>query len=249
MKKKQSHTITAIIQARMQSTRLPSKSVLPLAGKPLLHHVIQRAQAIMDVSTVVVAIPDDEDNDQLADIAQQCNANVFRGPLHNVLERYYLAYKQYGGSSIVRITADNPFTDSYYASITIKEAIDTKADLCAIKNLPLGTGVEVIAASALENAYTHSTKPYHFEHVTPYIKENPDIFKIHYFEVALANPFPSLRLTVDTHQDYLLAATIYDALYKGTVFSLNDVIAFLEKNPGLLEINAHIQQKPMTSHE
>ncbi|MCX8123325.1 MAG: glycosyltransferase family protein [Spirochaetes bacterium] len=249
MKKKQSHTITAIIQARMQSSRLPAKSVLPLAGKPLLYHVITRAQAIKHISTVVVAIPDDEDNDELADIATSCNAHVFRGPLHNVLERYYLAFKQYNGSYVVRITADNPFTDSHFASVAIERALDTHAHLCAIKNLPLGTGVEVIASQALEEAYLYSTKPYHFEHVTPYIKENPDKYTLDYFEVDYYNPFPSLRLTVDTQQDYLLASTIYDALYKGTVFSLNDVIAFLEKNPHLVEINAHIQQKPMTSHE
>jgi len=241
--------VSAIIQARMQSTRLPGKSVLPLAGKPLLYHVIKRAQAIQHITNVVVAIPDDEENNQLADIAQQCNANVFRGPLQNVLERYYLAYKQYNGSYIVRITADNPFTDSYFASVAVEEAIRTHADLCAIKNLPLGTGVEVIASTALEAAYMHSTKPYHFEHVTPYIKENPDIFKLHYFDVAFTNPFPKLRLTVDTQQDYTLASAIYDALYKGSVFTLGDVIAFLEKNPQLVEINASIQQKPMTSHE
>jgi spore coat polysaccharide biosynthesis protein SpsF len=241
--------VTAIIQARMQSTRLPGKSVLPLAEKPLLYHVIERAQAIQHITNVVVAIPHDEENDQLADIAQQCNANVFRGPLHNVLERYYLAYKQYNGSYIVRITADNPFTDSYFASVAVEEAIRTRADLCAIKNLPLGTGVEVIAATALEAAYTHSTKSYHFEHVTPYIKENPDLFKLHYFDAAFDNPFPKLRLTVDTQQDYALASAIYDALYKGSVFTLSDVIAFLEKNPQLVEINATVQQKPMTSHE
>lgn len=233
----------------MQSTRLPGKSILPLAGKPLLYHVIQRAYAIQNISTVVVAIPDDEDNDQLADIALQCNTNVFRGPLHNVLERYYLAYKQYNGNYIVRITADNPFTDSLYAQVAIEEALHAHADLCAIKNLPLGTGVEIISSRALEAAYMESTKPYHFEHVTPYIKENPDAFKLHYFDITFTNPFPALRLTVDTYQDYLLASAIYDALYKGTVFTLNDVIAFLEKNPDLVTINAHIEQKPMTSHE
>ncbi|MGQ9843632.1 MAG: cytidylyltransferase domain-containing protein [Spirochaetota bacterium] len=247
--KKNKYTITAIIQARMQSTRLPGKSVLPLGGKPLLYHVIERAKAIQYITHVVVAIPDDNENDQLADITQQCHANIFRGPLHNVLERYYLAYKQYDGSYIVRITADNPFTDSYFASVAVEEAIRTHADLCAIKNLPLGTGVEVIASTALEAAYTHSTKPYHFEHVTPYIKENPDIFKLHYFDVAFTNPFPSLRLTVDTHQDYTLASAIYDALYKDSVFTLSDVIAFLEKKPQLVEINATTHQKPMTSHE
>lgn len=233
----------------MQSTRLPGKSILPLAGKPLLYHVIKRAQAIKNITNVVVAIPDDNDNDMLAEIAGQCNANVFRGSLHNVLERYYLAYRQYGGSYIVRITADNPFTDSFFASAAVEEAMRTDADLCAIKNLPLGTGVEVIASTALEAAYTHSTKPYHFEHVTPYIKENPDIFKLHYFDIALTNPFPLLRLTVDTQQDYILAQAIYDALYTGSVFTLNDVISFLEKNPQLAQINANIEQKPMTSHE
>ncbi len=156
----------------MQSTRLPQKSVLPLAGKPLLYHVIQRAKAIDGVTTVVVAIPDDETNEPLAHIAQQCGVNIFKGGMHNVLERFYGAYTCFGGDYIVRITADNPFTDSYYASIAVREAITQSADLCAIKNLPLGTGVEVISSGALEKAYQLSSKPYHFEHVTPYIKEN-----------------------------------------------------------------------------
>ncbi|MGB4268476.1 MAG: glycosyltransferase family protein [Spirochaetota bacterium] len=242
-------SITAIIQARMQSTRLPGKSILPLAGKPLLYHVIERAKAIQQITQVVVAIPNDNENNPLADIARLCNVNIFRGSLHNVLERYFFAYNQYGGDYIVRITADNPFTDTHFASVTIKEALRTKSDLCAVKNLPLGIGVEVIASTALEEAYRNSTKPYHCEHVTPYIKENPDTFKIHYFDVTYTNPFPSLRLTVDTQEDYILASAIYDALYKGNVFTLNDVITFLEKNSHLVEINASIQQKPMTSHE
>ncbi len=241
--------VTAIIQARMQSTRLPQKSLLPLAGKPLLAHVIERAKAISTVNTVVLAIPDDSENDSLVTIAQQSHVAVFRGSMHNVLERFYMAYRRCGGSYIVRITADNPFTDAAYASIVIDTAIKLNADLCAAKNLPLGTGVEVIKAQALERAYTQSTQPHHFEHVTPYIKENPDTFAIHYFDVPLYNPFSKLRLTVDTQDDYTLAKHLYDALYTGTVFSLEDVIKYLEKNPALVSINATVQQKSMTSHE
>lgn len=249
MTKNNPYTITAVIQARMQSSRLPGKSMLPLAGKPLLYHVIQRAKAIKQVTTVAAALPLDKENDCLADIAQQCGVSVYRGSMNNVLERFYFAWQDCGGDYIVRITADNPFTDSYYASLAVSAALEKTADLCAIKNLPLGTGVEVISASALKKAYTSSTAHHHFEHVTPYIKENPDSFYTYYFDADFHNPFPALRLTVDTQEDYALAQRIFEGCSKERIFSLDEVISFLEAHPHLVSINAMVQQKSMQSHE
>lgn len=241
---------TAIIQARMGSKRLHGKSLQLLAGKPLIWHVIERAKAIKHVSTVVLAVPDDPSNAPLIEIAQQCDIEYFSGSEENVLDRYYRAAKKFGGDYIIRITGDNPFTDPEYASMAIEIVNESNADLASVTNLPLGTAVEVIRFEALKQAFNSSTTPYHFEHVTPYIKEHPEFFTIDRHPVQIHNPFHNLRLTIDTQDDYALADALFSALYtEDKIFSINEVIAYLQKHPDLVQINSHIKQRPMTHSE
>jgi spore coat polysaccharide biosynthesis protein SpsF len=237
---------TAIIQARMSSERLPGKSVLPLAGKPLIWHVIERAKAIDNISDVVLATGVSKINDQLEIIAKECGISVFRGSENNVLERYKLASDKQKSEYIVRITGDNPFTDPTYASMALEIAIESGSDLSSLNNIPLGTAVEIIKKSALDDAFKMSHESYHYEHVTPFIKEHPELFKIEKHPALFKNPFEHLRLTVDTKEDYNLALKIYESLYDGKIFSLESIITFLEKNPDLLNINNKIQQRGMT---
>ncbi len=239
-------TVTAIIQARMNSTRLPGKAMMDLMGKPLLYHVFERILATRGVDRVVLATCDGRENEAIMALARSMDISVFVGSEDNVLERFLQAAEQYGGDYIMRVTGDNPFTDPGYAAKTIELARSTSADMCYLSNLPLGTGVGMVKKIALEAAYRYSDKPHHFEHVTPYIKEHPENFNIVIREIALHNPFDNLRLTVDAPEDFEFASVIYKNLYKPGLFTLADVIQFLEKNPGLLEINGHIQQRPMT---
>ena len=239
-------TVTAIIQARMNSTRLPGKAMLELAGRPLLYHVFERIQAAPGVDQVILATCNGGENEKIIRLAQSLAIPVFIGSEDNVLERFYLAAEKFGGDYIMRVTGDNPFTDPGFAAMTIETARATGADLCYLSNLPLGTGAGIIKKSALDAAYRHSDKPHHFEHVSPYIREHPEIFRTEIREIELYNPFSNLRLTVDTAEDYELASIIYGNLYHNAPFSFADVIKFLEHNPGLLAINGHIQQRPMT---
>ncbi len=241
--------VIAIIQARMQSTRLPAKVMQPLAGKPLIQHVIERSMLITPVQRVILAIPDDDENTPLAELAGHMGIDVFRGSTHNVLERYYLAARQSGGDFIVRVTGDNPFTDHNYAAKTVTTCMEKKADRCTLDGLPLGTAVEVISFDALERSYKEATRPYHFEHVSPYIKEHPGIFTIVHDPSGFSMPFDQLRLTVDTPEDLELAKILYDNLYRGEPFTLEPVISFLRDNPGYINCNSMVKQRPMTSWE
>jgi spore coat polysaccharide biosynthesis protein SpsF len=241
--------VTAIIQARMTSKRLPGKSMLELAGKPMLAHVIDRTRMIDGVKKIVVATCIGKENMPIIKLAQSMGTEVFVGSVDNVLERYYLAAEEFGGSYIVRVTGDNPFTDPEYASMAVEIIQESGADLCSIPNLPLGTGVEIIKRDSLAQAYKMSDKPYQREHVTPYIKEHPELFRIERPTVSFKNPFPDLRLTVDTREDFELAKTIYENLYKQKYFPLIDVISFLEKNPHLVNINSDTKQRSMFHSE
>jgi spore coat polysaccharide biosynthesis protein SpsF len=239
-------TVTAIIQARMNSTRLPGKAMMELAGRPLLYHVFERIQATPGVDRVVLATCGGVENGIIIELAESLGVPVFIGSEDNVLERFYKAAQQHGGDYILRVTGDNPFTDPEYADKTIKTGCAAAADLCYFSNLPMGTGTGLIKKTALEAAYRHSSMPHHFEHVSPYIKEHPELFKLEIREIEVYNPFSNLRLTVDTPEDYKLASIIYQALYRSAPFPLVDVIRFLELNPDVLKLNAHIQQRPMT---
>jgi len=203
-------TVTAIIQARMNSTRLPGKAMLELAGRPLLYHVFERILSTPGVDRVVLATCNGNENEKIMRLAESLAVPVFIGSEDNVLERFYLAAEKFGGDYIMRVTGDNPFTDPGFAARTIETARATEADLCYLSNLPLGTGAGIIKKSALESAYRYSDKPHHFEHVSPYIREHPELFRIEIREIDLYNPFGSLRLTVDTPEDYELASIIYD---------------------------------------
>lgn len=238
---------TAIIQARMQSKRLPGKSMREISGRPLLAHVVDRACAIEGIQAVIVATC--PDNEPIIDLCKEMGVGSFVGSESNVLERYYLAAQTAPCDYVVRITGDNPFTDVEYGSLAVKKAVDNCADLSSVSGLPLGTGVEVIKYSALEEAFRKGSTPYHFEHVSPYIKEHPECFSIQRFPVQMYNPFGKLRLTVDTVEDYDLACLLYQALYKGFPFSIRDVIAYLGAHPDLASLNEGIEQRPMTHSE
>jgi spore coat polysaccharide biosynthesis protein SpsF len=240
-------SVTAIIQARMQSKRLPGKSLKNLAGKPLIAHVIERAQAMSHVSTVVVATC--KGNESLVDFAQSMGAKVFVGSENNVLERYCLAAREFGGDYIVRITGDNPFTDVAYGSFAIKQAVLNEADLFSLTGLPLGTGVEIIKKTALEKAYNESMQPHQKEHVSPYIKEHPEIFKVIRKNIDRNDLASDARLTVDTEEDFEVAGIICASLYKGKPFSIEELIAYINSHKEILSINSSVEQRPMTHSE
>ncbi len=236
-------TVTAIIQARMQSSRLPGKAMRILAGKPMLAHVIERAKLIEHVDKVVLATSLGPENYQLMDIALSMGIETFAGSDQNVLERFVQASDKFGGEYIVRITGDNPFTDVEYASMVVDIALDSMFDLCSPANLPIGTAVEVVKKKALDETLKLSTEPHHFEHVTTYIKEHPELFSIERLPVKLKKTPAKLRLTVDTAEDFELAGILYDNLYNGAPFPLSDILAYIKEHPEIMKINSNIKQR------
>jgi spore coat polysaccharide biosynthesis protein SpsF len=238
----------AIIQARISSTRLNSKALLDLNGKPMIYHVIERTKAIKGIGAVILATGQVEKNRALLEIASQSNIEFFAGSEDNVLERFFLASKDKICDYIIRVTGDNPLTDFESASNALEYALETNADHVTTSGIPLGTGVEVIKKSALQEVYKSGHEPYHKEHVTPYIKEHPELFKIVKYQSSLVNPYPNLRLTVDTLEDYKLMEIIYKELYHSGLIRLKEVIDLIDRRPEIQSINSNIEQRPMTHH-
>ncbi|MDA3900126.1 MAG: hypothetical protein PF637_06355 [Spirochaetes bacterium] len=242
--------IVAIIQARQNSKRLFEKCFKELSGKAVLTHIIERAQAIEGISHVIVATGDAKKNQDIIKLTEDSGATTFAGSESNVLERYYMASQLFPCDYIIRITGDNPFTDVDYASMAVQHAIESSADLSSITNIPLGTAVELIKREALNKCYHNANHTHHLEHVTPYIKENPQLFTISRKPVYIYNNIPDLRLTIDTEEDFQLASELYSALYtEQSFFSLHQIFNYLRLYPEMVHINSAIKQRPMTHFE
>ncbi|MEK4076516.1 glycosyltransferase family protein [Paenibacillus sp. FSL M7-0656] len=238
--------ITAIIQARLGSSRLPAKVMKTLEDKSVLGHVITRVRAIPLVNNVVVATTNAIEDEEICKEAKRYKVDCYKGSINNVLKRYYEAAKLSNADVIVRITSDCPLIDPNISNKVIKYFINSHIDYLSSglsNTFPRGLDTEVFTFQALEKAHEESTKEYELEHVTPYIYENPDLFRIRVY--SNEQNFSHYRLTLDTIEDWKLISEIYKKLYTGRVFGLDDTIHLLQSHPELALINSQVKQKEL----
>lgn len=220
-----------IIQARMNSTRLPGKVLKNICGKPQIQHVVDRMKSCKLVSDVVVATSVDPSNDILVEYLLKNNINFFVGSENDVLLRYIKAGKKYGAEVIIRVTGDNPMTDPGCVDKMIESHLQTRADYSTIKGLPLGVTASAINMETLERIYqepdlTDRDK----EHVTIYAYEHRDRYKINYIQAPSKLNHPELSMTVDTLEEFDRICNLYNDLYNGDIIKIEDAIQyFLEK--------------------
>lgn len=234
--------IVAIIQARMGSTRLPGKVLKDICGKPMLWYVIERVKRAKLINEIVVATTTNVEDDEIIKIAEQCGVKTFRGSKDDVLDRYYQAAKEFEADIIVRITADCPLIDSEIIDKTVEFFL--KGDFDYVSNtvkptFPDGLDVEVFSFGALKEAWENATKLSEREHVTPYIRRNPEKFKIGSFEAE--HDLSHLRWTVDREEDLRFVREVYKRIGK-EIFHMQDVLELLRKHPELAEINRGIKR-------
>lgn len=236
--------IICIIQARLKSTRLPGKVLLPLANKPVIEHVFNQLSFSKILKKIVLATSTEKSDDPLEKWAKKNKKEFFRGSLNNVLERYYLAAKKFESEIIVRITADCPLIDPTIVDLTINKFIDGQYDYFSNTlnpTFPDGLDTEVFSFSTLEKAFINSKLKSELEHVTPYIKNNPQFFKIGNLSSEIN--YEKYRWTIDNNEDYELLKIIFDNLSReGNFVYWKDVIKFLQFNTSLSHINKHLKR-------
>lgn len=241
--------IAAIIQARMQSTRLPAKVMASVANKPILQHIMERLHASQRIGTIILATTTSKEDDLLEDFARDDGLACYRGEEQDVLARYYGAATQFHTEIIVRICADDPLIDPQIIDEVVQSHLSSDTDYTSNgidRTFPLGLDVEVLNYEALERAHNEAQKDYEREHVTPYIYLHPEIFKLKSIQATGKLRRPDLRLTVDTEEDLRLIREIFKRLYRdGRIFYTEDVIDLLDRHPELVAINAHVVQKEL----
>lgn len=231
---------TAIIQARMGSTRLPEKVLMEIEGKPMLWHIVRRTITAKSIDDVVIATSDNPRDDRIAKFAIKYKFNIFRGSENDCLDRYYKAAKAYSSDTVVRITGDCPLIcpdviDDVLAAYSGNRYDYATNTLCY--TYPEGCDVEVFSFKALEKAWQECKDPVGREHVTPYIKDSG---KFEIVNVESKHPVDpnEYRWSVDRVNDLEFVRNVYKHLYKGgKIFRMKDVIKLLKKKPHIKSIN------------
>lgn len=235
--------IGAIIQARLGSTRLPNKVMLPLpvgSEKTIISEVIERVKGVSEISNVIVATSISKVNDDLESYIDSLNVECYRGSENNVLSRFYDIVIKHKFEYIIRLTGDNPIVDNLLLKDFITNFISNNLDYSCSNNLPLGCNFEMMKASEIIAAHKNTEDLFDKEHVTPYIYRNA--LNRAGFIFNNINVIPNLRLTIDYASDYAFINLIYSML-KDKSKSVKNIINFIEDNQWLLDINKSNFQK------
>jgi spore coat polysaccharide biosynthesis protein SpsF (cytidylyltransferase family) len=232
--------VVSIIQARMSSTRLPGKVLMPLAGKPVLAHVVDRVRACKTIDKVVVATSTDPSDDAIEAWCQTAGVPCYRGSLHDVLDRYYQAGLLHGADAVVRITADCPALDPTLVDEVVQGFVDGGYEFYGLAGeFPDGLDCTVFAFSALARAWREARLPSEREHVGPYIENHSELFKS-----GGLKKFAGLshhRWTLDEPRDYEFLQAIFARLHReDSPFSAFELLALLDNEPELMRLNGNI---------
>jgi spore coat polysaccharide biosynthesis protein SpsF (cytidylyltransferase family) len=261
--------VVAIVQARMGSRRLPGKVLLDIAGVPMLWHVVQRARRATTLHHVLVATSTATADDAVAAWCASTGVACWRGSEHDVLDRYYQAARQEEADVVVRLTADCPLLDPEVIDEVVTCFLTGTYDYVsnvAPPTFPDGLDTEVMSFATLQRAWQEARQPAEREHVTPYVRQHPELFRL--ANVTHSPDLSGLRWTVDEAADLRFVRAVYsslslweraggEGLYRlanlskaphpnplpqgeGRDFGLHDICALLASQPDLGQINSHL---------
>ncbi|MBU2490707.1 MAG: NTP transferase domain-containing protein [Proteobacteria bacterium] len=233
-----------LITARLKSRRLPKKALLPIQGRSMLGHMVDRLRLAKHPGAIILCTSPLPEDDPLAAFAEAEGILSYRGHPDDVLERLTSAAQKFDVGTVISCTADNPFVDPEYIDFLVDFHWANRHDFTRVEGLPWGVFAYAIERAAMERAIT--------------IKDEVDtevwggyftqtgLFSVGVMEVADgAVRRPEYRLTVDEPADFELVTQIFDALLEpGKVFPLADIVRLLDENPELAAVNAEVAQAP-----
>lgn len=210
--------VLAITQARIGSSRLPGKVLLPLGTGSLLDVQLARLARAQQLDRLLVATTQEAGSEQICAIAAAHGCDCYQGSLTDVLDRFYQAAKPYAPQWVVRLTSDCPLLDPALVDAVVAAAVAGGYDYYTntfVEHYPDGQDVEVFRFAALERAWQDARLPSEREHVTPYLRKHSNYLGGSLFTAA-NHPAPAdyggLRMTVDEPADLAVMRWLVDAL-------------------------------------
>ncbi len=241
--------ISATVQARMGSKRLPGKVLKPILGKPMLALQIERIKQSKLINEIIVATTTKSQDEPIAKLADNLGVNCFRGSEEDVLSRIVGALKAYHAQINVEFMADNPMPDPDIVDGIIDFYLKNKDKYDYVTNglkttYPPGMEVFVYSAQIIIDAEKQVRDIAMREYVGPNIYRHPDSYRIHNIEAPDYLYAPEIHLEVDTQEDFEVVSAVYEHFYpKNPKFSLVEIIEFLRNNPHLIEKNRYIERR------
>lgn len=239
----------AVIQARLNSSRLPGKALADILGRPLIVRLVEQISYARRLDEIIVATSTEPSDDPLCEACDRFGIDFMRGDLNNVLERYIRAADSRELDVVIRITGDNPLTDPFLIDDLV-DAYEKEPVTDYINNVHRdgsvhGTGSELVTSAALKNAREYireENDPAAFqEHVTLYIRQNTDVFNTKKYHPPKGLSRPDVSCSVDHPEDLELVRMLFSALYQdGNPIRTNQILEYLDKHPNLLKINSHL---------
>lgn len=230
--------VTGVIQARLTSIRLAQKALLPLAGRPVMHHLFDRAKRIRGVDNLVLAIPTGEANDPLENaVADYPEIRVVRGPDDDLVTRFLMAADLTGADVIVRMWGDCPVTDPNLAAGLLQAVLNTDVAWANYPNdsgYPEGVETHVLRVDALRALSDESDDMYERENMLPFFTRRPERFPM--LEIRRTPNRNHLKCLLDTQHDYRRISEIFDILYPDTPdFGVAELESLAESRPELFD--------------
>lgn len=237
----------AIIEARMTSSRLPGKVMLPICGKPELELLVERLRRSSLLDGVVIATTSNATDDVLEDLAARLGVECFRGSEDDVLDRVLKAAHATATDLIVEVTGDCPLVDWGILDQLVTIYNGGRYDYVSNtqrRTYPRGLDVQVFSTATLEDVARRTADPVDHEHVSLFIYEHPELYRLRNLESDIDERWWDLRLTLDTQEDYTLIKRVFEGLYpENPAFRTAEILALLAARPEWLAINSHIEQK------
>lgn len=233
--------ILAIVQARMASTRLPGKVMKEVFNKPLIQYLLERLSLSKRIEKIILATSISRENDLLGVFVSKLGFDVFRGSEDDVLDRFYRAAKKYCPEAIVRVTGDCPLIDAGICDDLINFYEKEKADHAHLSlNFAEGLDCEIFQFRALDAACQNAKLKSEREHVTPYIKNHPEIFRVK--SLINSQDDSAYRITVDNKEDFYVVKAIMEHFSKNPTVRWPEIKEFLSSHSDIMAINAHIER-------
>lgn len=229
----------------MGSTRLPGKVLKKVLGKTVLEYLIERLRRANTLDKIIIATTDNPQDDAIIDLARKLRVDVFRGSEDDVLDRFYQAAKHYHAQEVVRVTADCPLMDPAIIDQVVSFFKLHQDRFNYVSNVhpptfPDGMDVEIFSFTALERSWREATLTSEREHVTAYIGNHPEIFRLG--NVSNEKNLSQIRLTLDNAEDLLVIEKIMTVLYENKDFGLSEIMDWLNSHPEIVNPNRHIER-------
>ncbi|MBN1392872.1 MAG: glycosyltransferase family protein [Sedimentisphaerales bacterium] len=249
---KQNPKIVITIEARMTSSRLPGKVMLPVNGKPVLEHLVNRLKQVKSSQEIVLATTVNKTDDCLVELARRQGIAWFRGSEEDVLNRVIGAAESVDADIVVEVTGDCPVIDPLLIEQSIQMFLHNPCDFLSngpIPGDPVGCGYPIGMVSpvfrmeALKRSATETADPLDHEHVMLYIYNHPEKFG-HLYLIAPGDLYwPELALTLDEPKDYELLKKIIEHFGDANpYFSCREVIELLQSRPEWVAINRDVRR-------